>query len=301
MEGEGEVTPGWFVVVADAEQGPVSSAELSELAADGRLLPTTLVRRADRAEAVPAGRVRGLFPEEEARGRRRGEPLLAPREPEPELRPLRIPGRLCVAGLSLSIVMAVCQAIAVGLALALLADHEAGREPSAHDLEGAQAMVAIGLFGRWIALFVGAGAFLPWLHRALANVRRMRTGVRASTGWAMAGWFVPFVNLVMPYLVVAEVWRKSGEAPLGRRPPTGLVLLWWLLYLGQRMALNVTVALLTDFLDLEELSPAGVRAARTALGAAMAEAGLVVVAALLAIAVVVQIGRWQDARIGEVR
>lgn len=54
----------WFIVVKGTEQGPVSAAKLRELVAAGKIKPDRLLRRADQAEPVPAGKVKGLFPDQ---------------------------------------------------------------------------------------------------------------------------------------------------------------------------------------------------------------------------------------------
>jgi hypothetical protein len=54
--------PEWFYTLDGNEQGPITSSQLRDLVATGRLCPTDGVRRKDMASAVPAARVKGLFP-----------------------------------------------------------------------------------------------------------------------------------------------------------------------------------------------------------------------------------------------
>jgi len=56
--------PQWYL--AEPEEGPYRAAELAEMAADGRLDPGRPVFKAGMREAVPAGRIAGLFPESAA-------------------------------------------------------------------------------------------------------------------------------------------------------------------------------------------------------------------------------------------
>lgn len=56
----------WYVEKEGRLLGPYTGPELKGLAATGRLEPGDLVRRDDRSKAVPAGEVRGLFPEADA-------------------------------------------------------------------------------------------------------------------------------------------------------------------------------------------------------------------------------------------
>jgi hypothetical protein len=55
---------GWYYSRKGVQAGPVSATELKKLASSGRLAPTDLVRKADSSKWVQAGKVRGLFPEE---------------------------------------------------------------------------------------------------------------------------------------------------------------------------------------------------------------------------------------------
>jgi uncharacterized protein DUF4328 len=52
--------------------------------------------------------------------------------------------------------------------------------------------------------------FLIWEHRANSNLRPL--GVprpEFSSRWAVGSWFVPFLNLVVPFQIVRYIWRKS--------------------------------------------------------------------------------------------
>lgn len=67
--------------------------------------------------------------------------------------------------------------------------------------------------------------FVAWLFRAHRS-NRMATGrLERASGWAIGGWFIPFVNLVMPALVVHDVNRASR--PWQQSPGTALVTCWW--------------------------------------------------------------------------
>ena len=55
--------PGWMIVRAHGEMGPFTAAQLKELAQDQEIDRDTMVRRSDLDRAVPAAKVKGLFPE----------------------------------------------------------------------------------------------------------------------------------------------------------------------------------------------------------------------------------------------
>jgi len=87
-------------------------------------------------------------------------------------------------------------------------------------------------------------AFLVWFRRTHQNLPALGVrGLKYSPGWAVGGFFVPFLNLVRPLQVMREVWHGSDpaglerdEAPNGRaaRDQLGtpsLVVGWWSLFL----------------------------------------------------------------------
>jgi hypothetical protein len=78
----------WFCKIADRERGPLSSAQLKSLAAQGELHPQDLVRQGTDGAWVPADRVKGLFSTVPPKMPQGGvEPRLGPPEPPP-IRPV---------------------------------------------------------------------------------------------------------------------------------------------------------------------------------------------------------------------
>jgi hypothetical protein len=71
-----------------------------------------------------------------------------------------------------------------------------------------------------------AGLFLVWLHRVVANGPALGGHeLRYTPSWAVGWWFVPVLNLVRPFQVIAEAWMVSARDPgasLGVLLPT-----WW--------------------------------------------------------------------------
>ena len=88
--------------------------------------------------------------------------------------------------------------------------------------------------------------FLMWLYRAYNNLRAIGPGRRLdhSPGWAVASFFVPFANLVIPYRAVKEVWQKSGpahEAFLSEPGPPARFPVWWMFWLLASFAGNISM------------------------------------------------------------
>jgi protein TonB len=66
-----------------------------------------------------------------------------------------------------------------------------------------------------------------FLFRVHGNVVALGGTPRYARHWIVTGFLVPFLNLVRPYQVVADLWRaSSGGSEDESRPPV-LVRLWW--------------------------------------------------------------------------
>jgi hypothetical protein len=101
------------------------------------------------------------------------------------------------------------------------------------------------IFG-WVSLAVIVLSIV-WTFRSTHNTRAAgRTGARWSPGWTIAGWLVPFLNLVVPYQAWSDLWRSSStEAERGdawrRLPASPLVIGWWFLRMGGQIVLSAAV------------------------------------------------------------
>lgn len=73
-----------------------------------------------------------------------------------------------------------------------------------------------------ILTIVGRILFVVWVYRAHLNLAFLDVrGLRFTSGWAVGWFFVPFANLIMPCLVLQEIWRASDPAAPPGRPS------WW--------------------------------------------------------------------------
>jgi hypothetical protein len=104
-------------------------------------------------------------------------------------------------------------------------------------------LAAAAFFVYWAGLVGGAIAVPMWMHRCVRNLPALgatRTGW--SPAWAVWGWFIPFANLAIPYLVVRELWR---QVHLDARPAFPLVGVWWALWVVGQVGLLVTGTVLS--------------------------------------------------------
>jgi hypothetical protein len=131
-----------------------------------------------------------------------------------------------MAGAALSVIAYIQRAVLVG-------DVLDGEPVTKNEADDADAFV--GATGLSMLVFVAAGiVFMVWLHRARKNVEWFAPPPhgKLAAGWAIGGWFVPVANLVLPKLVVDDVWRGSEPtgAPAAQRSGRTTILMWWLLF-----------------------------------------------------------------------
>jgi uncharacterized protein DUF4328 len=100
--------------------------------------------------------------------------------------------------------------------------------PSAGAYETSMTPIATiaGTVGAALAVQAAVGlAFLAWLYRARTNSETLSRGRhRYGRGWTVGAWFVPFANLVLPWVVVTDVLRASRPDDEPTTWPPGT---WW--------------------------------------------------------------------------
>jgi uncharacterized protein DUF4328 len=153
-----------------------------------------------------------------------------------------------------------------------------------------------------IVFAFGAFFFVRWLHHAYRNLRPLGAGaLRYSTHTAVWSWFVPILNLWKPKQVINDVWRASDpDAPRHQnledwsaKDPPLLYGFWWLFFIVLNFVYNAALRLDLRAEELEELQLASL--------VTIVADGLSVAGALLALAVVRQTTRRQEARAEGVR
>ncbi|WOX12038.1 DUF4328 domain-containing protein [Streptomyces sp. N50] len=129
--------------------------------------------------------------------------------------------------------------------------------------------------------------YLCWFVRVRANAGVFAPDTQSmKPGWAIAGWFVPFVNLWYPRRITRDIWDASS--PLGARRSYLLVNAWWTLWIVSLLADRVGTAQSGDA-DTVDGTHSG------AYAMAISDA-LDIAAAALAIALVLRLTRMQHAK-----
>lgn len=98
-----------------------------------------------------------------------------------------------------------------------------------------------------VVRLAGIAVFLVWIHRVIRNAHAFGVqGLQHSPAAAVGYWFIPLLNLVHGYRVVAEAWRTSDPEDAGNnghrwmsRRADNLILHWWLAYLASRVVITV--------------------------------------------------------------
>jgi hypothetical protein len=86
--------------------------------------------------------------------------------------------------------------------------------------------------------------YLLFVHRAVKNLHVSNArGLSVSPGWAVGYSFIPFVNLVMVYRIMKEIWEVSNDPERGRREAPLLLGWWWGLYIGGNVLSRISDAL----------------------------------------------------------
>ncbi len=90
----------------------------------------------------------------------------------------------------------------------------------------------------WIAALI---VTLRWIYLANGNVRALGADdMIVRPGWAVGWFFVPLMNLGMPYMAIREMWKASANPrdwQAGPTPPT--LPIWW----GFWLAAGITGAI----------------------------------------------------------
>lgn len=99
--------------------------------------------------------------------------------------------------------------------------------------ETGQAEAAL-LIVQFLLFIVAAIVALRWIYLASANARALGAqDMMVSPGWAVGWFFVPLMNLVMPYMMMRELWKASAKPGDWQiEPSPAAILLWWILWVA---------------------------------------------------------------------
>lgn len=211
---------------------------------------------------------------------------------------LQLRGRANVV-VALLIASALVSALSIGYELdmrALLDQISAGQPVGMAAAQAADDRVALVAILSLVAVVATGAAFIAWFFRAYVNIERLGAReLRATKGWSIGVWFIPFVNLVRPKQLMDDIWRASDPAlPAGEVrgwrqaavPP--LLHGWWAIFLLAGVVSNVAGRLLINADTAADRRTAGL--------ISMLGDGGMIVAAILAVLVVRAVTARQERR-----
>lgn len=106
-----------------------------------------------------------------------------------------------------------------------------------HRSEMKSAMSIIGKIEmvQYLLFFALAITFIMWFRRAYHNLHQLKAeGLSHSEGWAVGAWFVPFLNLGLPCILMKQIWTKTFKLAMQgneKEKKAGIVGWWWTFYL----------------------------------------------------------------------
>lgn len=92
-------------------------------------------------------------------------------------------------------------------------------------------LVLIGVVLALVAALTAWIGFVAWMYNCARVVdAHLPDALRHRPGWAIGGWFVPFLNLVRPPQIVADLWRSESRLR-GASERITLIGWWWALFI----------------------------------------------------------------------
>jgi hypothetical protein len=114
-----------------------------------------------------------------------------------------------------------------------------------------QFVIPVVLLVYWISFFATPILFLSWQFLALNNLRWLHVERAKSTPEVLWSWFVPVLNLVVPYMQMCDLHKASVPLPGAEWEKRGVpfvIPVWWVLWLLTMLWQFVFWTSSTDFL-----------------------------------------------------
>jgi hypothetical protein len=207
-------------------------------------------------------------------------------------------GYRSLRGLSVALVWLLGAATVAALATAgaffhrrqLLEGVRGGDRLQVDDVHRADDLVTAALgVGFAIALAILV-VLIVFLFRAAKNTQLWdRSKPRWAPGWTIGGWFIPVASIVIPALVVRDIWSRTPQRDIDgtERTVSGRIVgWWWVTWIAGGVLMRAGAVVAGDSPTVAELSNADL----VRVAAAMVYA----IAALLLVTVVRQLAQRQE-------
>ena len=174
---------------------------------------------------------------------------------------LTLSSRLVIGVFAAIMVITVVAVVSDLVAVSFLLDAAEGQavdSATAYEIDQRQSIIGYVQVGLNL---LSAVLFLVWFYHSEKHLKTMGVSyLNYSPTWAVGGFFVPLLNLVRPYQVMAEVWAGSRYAstPEERRawsetPFWSFVGAWWVLFWLMRVLGSWANSMLTSAYSIGEL------------------------------------------------
>lgn len=102
--------------------------------------------------------------------------------------------------------------------------------------------------GLYLVIYiVAAVAFARFYYRAMRNLTLIgAAGLETSPFWSIGYYFVPVMNLWMPYSAICQIWRGSHDPAKADVNIPSFVGWWWFFWLTTNLLGNISFRLLKD-------------------------------------------------------
>ena len=133
------------------------------------------------------------------------------------------------------------------------------------------------VFAGFILFWGSAITFLKWEHFTVRGVNALGHDVGATPRWSVGAWFIPFANIIWPYLVIRRMVVSVGGESTLQEAKVGA---WWVLWVLNNLATqmysfdedpHLLVVVVSEFITIMA-ALAAIRVIKT-LSRAVVEAG----------------------------
>jgi hypothetical protein len=166
--------------------------------------------------------------------------------------PLGGRARLVIACLLIGIIIDAVAVYFLASQLSLISRFFSGQSVAPAELESNDSrVIMIGVIQALIFL-ITAVTFLIWIYQAHRNLPATGAqNLEYSPGWAVGGFFVPFLNIVRPFQVMREIWKASepdqevaGGDYWKNSDTTPALGFWWFVWVGAGLMAVISAAMM---------------------------------------------------------
>jgi hypothetical protein len=177
--------------------------------------------------------------------------------------PLGGRARLVIVCLLIGIIIDAVAIYFLASQLSLIGRFFSGQTVAPGELESNDSRVVVIGAVQVLIFLITVVTFLIWIHQAHRNLPATGAqNLEYSPGWAVGGFFVPFLNLVRPFQVMREIWKASdpdqdiAEGDYWKNSDTTPALgFWWFVWIGAGLMASISVLMMRTVESANRFSP----------------------------------------------